>query len=222
MVAVQYNSMKTPKERDTRDIWTIRHELAEEKKLHSQLLSEIRELDNTLQKYASLNNEELGEALEETVEDLHQKAGMTELKGPGIVIDVNPSPESIAFGLPITGISSELLTRLVNEINRFNGHALEIDGKRFTMLSSIRDINGVTTVNGLNIAKPPFQIKIVSSSKEESERMYNYLLASTIQDEFYLDNLVLHINKPETVVKVNGWTDKLENNFLEELTKGDS
>ena len=38
MVAVQYNTVKKPEERDTRDIWAIRKNLAAEKKLHSELL----------------------------------------------------------------------------------------------------------------------------------------------------------------------------------------
>ena len=44
MIAIQYNTVKKPDSRDTRDIWEIRQELSEEKKKHSQLLSEIEKL----------------------------------------------------------------------------------------------------------------------------------------------------------------------------------
>ena len=99
---------------------------------------------------------------------------MTDIRGPGITIKVRPSAESVAFGTPITGISPELLTRFVNELNRFKGIVLEIDGKRFTTLTSIRDINGVTNINGLNVSTPPFTIKIISPTMKDSEKLYNF------------------------------------------------
>ena len=221
MTAVQFNTVKSPKERDTRDIWAIRNELATEKQLHSELLSEIREFDKTIVTYKTLSEEDTGKALTETVDKLFQQAGMTKATGPGITIEVRPSPESVAFGTPITGISSDLLTHFVNELNRFKGIILEIDGKRFHTLSSIRDINGVTAVNGLHVATPPFSIKIISPTLADSEKLYNYLLASTIHDDFYLDNLILEITKPTEDVEIRGWSEKFENHFLKELPKGE-
>lgn len=221
MTAVQFNSMKNPEERDTRDIWTIRQDLASEKQFHSELLSEIRELDKTILTYKSLNNENTGRALTQTVDQLYRQAGVTDVEGPGIIIKVRPSAESVAFGVPITGISPDLLTRFVNELNRFKGHILEIDGKRYTILSSIRDINGKTTVNGLNVSTPPFSIKIISPTFADSEKVYNYLVASAIHDDFYLDDLILEIKKPEMAVEIRGYPERFENYFLEELPKGE-
>ncbi|KXH79901.1 DUF881 domain-containing protein [Sporosarcina sp. HYO08] len=221
MIAVQYNSMKNPEKRDTRDIWAIRQELASEQKLHSELLSEIRELDKTLRTYNTLNDENTGRALLETVEKLHRQAGMTAIEGAGIVIEVKPSAESIALGLPIMGISPDLLTRFVNEINRFKGITLEIDGKRFTTLSAIRDINGVTTVNGLNVSTPPFMMKVISPTLADSEKLYNYLLGSSLHDDFYLDDLIFDIGQPSMDIQINGWSENFTNEFLHELPKGE-
>ncbi|GEN82108.1 UPF0749 protein YlxX [Sporosarcina luteola] len=221
MIAVQYNTMEYPETRDTRDIWAIRQELAEEKKLHSELLSEIRDLDNTISSYQSLSEASAGKALNDTVDKLRRKAGTTDITGPGIVIEVRPSAESIAYGIPITSISSDLLTRFVNDVNRFKGIDMEIDGKRYTVMSSIRVINGSTSVNGLNVSTPPFKIKIISPTMSESEKLYNYLLASSIHDDFYLDNLVLDINQPVKDLMIHGWPEKFENLYLEEQTKGE-
>ena len=57
--------------------------------IHSELLSEIRELDKTILTYKSLNDENTGKALTETVDKLYQQAGMTDIEGPGII---NQSP----------------------------------------------------------------------------------------------------------------------------------
>ncbi len=221
MIAVQYNSTKSPEERDTRDIWAIRQELSTEKQLHSDMLSEIRELDKTILTYKSLSDENTGKALTETVDKLYRQAGMTDIEGPGIIIEVRPSAESVAYGTPVTGISPDLLTRFVNEVNHFKGFTLEIDGKRFTTLSSIRDINGITTVNGLNVSTPPFSMKIISSSSKDNEKMYNYLASSPIHDDFYLDNLLIDIRIPESEVEIRGFPERFDNQFLEELPKGE-
>lgn len=221
MVALQYNTMQKPKERDTRDMWAIRHELATEKQLHSQLLTEIRDLDETIRKYESLDDENTEKALMETVDKLYEQAGMTDIEGPGLVIEVGPSPESIAIGNSISAISPELLTRFVNQINRAGWMALEIDGKRYTTLSSIRDINGYTTVNGENITSPPFIIKLISNTFADSEKMYNTLLASTIHDDFYLDDLILTVGKPQKSINIRGWKERYNNTELHELPKGE-
>ncbi|REB09678.1 DUF881 domain-containing protein [Sporosarcina sp. BI001-red] len=220
MVAVQYNTVQQPEERDTRDSWAIRNELAKERKLHSELLTEVRALDQTLGKYNASEGASAGKALADTVHGLYQQAGMIDKTGPGIVIDVVPSEESVAFGTPLHEVSPELLTRFVNDVNRFKGIDMEIDGKRVTALSAIRDINGETTVNGLPVSLPPFQIKILSGDMESSEKLYNFLQSSSILDDFYLDDFVLEIGQPQSEVTINGRIDKFENRFLKELPKG--
>ncbi|MDS9470500.1 DUF881 domain-containing protein [Sporosarcina pasteurii] len=221
MIAIQYNTIQKPEKRDTRDMWAIRNELSNEKKLHSELLKEIRGLDETIRTYESLSDENTGQALKETVEKLHAQAGMTDTEGPGLVIEVEPSPESIALGIGITSISPDLLTRFVNELNRVKWRALEIDGKRYTSLSAIRDINGFTTVNGLNVASPPFTIKVITDTSKDSEMVYNTLQASAIHDDFYLDDLVLRVGEPVNSVKIRGWKESVKNLYLNELPKGE-
>jgi uncharacterized protein YlxW (UPF0749 family) len=221
MVAVQYNTVKKPEVRDTRDVWAIRQELAAEKKIHSELLSDLRELDKTIDTYQASKKENAGEALLDTVDKLYEQAGMTDMEGPGLVIQIRPSSESVAFGLPIEGISPDLLTRFLNEINRVKGNSIEIDGKRFTKLSSIRDINGKTTVDGLNVSAPPISVKIITQTFANSEKLFNTLHASEIHDDFYLDNLILEIGEPEKEIKIRGWKERYANLFLKELPKGE-
>lgn len=212
--------MQKPEERDTRDLWAIRNELGNEKLLHSQLLSELRELSETIHTYESLE-ENAGKALLETVDKLYEQAGMSDLEGPGVVIEVKPSAESIAFGTPIMNISPDLLTKFVNEINRNRWKALEIDGKRYMMSSSIRDINGITAINGIDIAKPPFTIKVVTETFADSEKLHSAIQASSIQGDFYVDNLTVELNQPQNDVKVRGWRDKPKNLYLHEIPEGD-
>lgn len=207
MFAVQYNTVQRPAERDTRDLWAIRNELGKEREVHSELLTEVSGLDETLRKYNASEEGNEGKVLAETVNSLKGQAGFSDKLGPGILIDVLPSEESIAMGSQLHEISPELLTRFVNDVNRFKGIDVEIDGKRITIMSAIRDINGQTTVNGLPVALPPFEIKILSTTFEDSEKLYNFLLSSSLSDDFFLDDFILEIRSPENNVTINARTD---------------
>lgn len=215
MTAIQYNTINEPNIRDTRDVWEIRQELARENQLQSELLSEISSLDTTLGKYEATSSASPEQALRETAGELRRAAGLAETTGPGIEVFVEPSQEAIAMGLNIDGISPDLLIRLVNEINRFNGLYVSIDGKRIVNTTAIRDINGQTTVNTKPVETPPFSIKIISESMEDSEKLYNHLLASRILDDFYIDNLTLTISEPQTDLVIEAYDGAIATKHLQ-------
>lgn len=222
MLAIQYNTVQNPETRDTRDIWAIRQELSKETETHSELLSEIYVLDQTILKYGNMVSESAELALQDTVEQLKKDIGLVEHSGPGIIIKVEPSLESVALGQPVEGISPDLLIRLINEINRFKANDIEVDGKRIIYSSPIRDVNGKTTVNNIPVRNAPFTIKIGTSSFEDAQKMYNQLEASTIGDDFYIDNLRLMIGKPEQNITISSYDQALNNQFLKEVPEGES
>ncbi|AQU79893.1 MULTISPECIES: DUF881 domain-containing protein [Planococcus] len=215
MTAMQYNTINEPDARDTRDVWEVRQELSREKQLHSQLLSEISTLDETLNKYDVDTNASPEQALRETAGELRNAAGLTETTGPGIEILVEPSMEAVALGFEIEGISPDLLIRLVNEINRYNGLYVSIDNKRIINTTAIRDINGQTTVNAKPIELPPFSIKIISESMEDSEKLYNHLLSSRILDDFYIDNLTLTVSAPKKDLIIEAYDEVIDTKYLQ-------
>ncbi|SDM51796.1 Uncharacterized conserved protein YlxW, UPF0749 family [Psychrobacillus sp. OK028] len=222
MLAVQYNTVQNPETRDTRDIWAIRQELSKETETHSELLSEVYVLDQTILKYGNMVNESAEFALKDTVEQLKKDIGLVEYTGPGLTINVEPSLESIALGQPVEGISPDLLIRLINEINRFKAKDLEVDGKRIIYSSPIRDVNGKTTVNNIPVRNAPFTIKIGTSTFEDAQKMYNQLEASTIGDDFYIDNLKLMIGEPKRNITISPYDQALNNEFLKEVPEGKS
>lgn len=222
MLAIQYNTVQNPETRDTRDIWAIRQELSKEMETHSELLSEVYVLDQTILKYENMVNESAEIALKDTVEQLKKDMGLVEYSGPGLTINVEPSLESMALGQPVEGISPDLLIRLINEINRFKAKDIEVDGKRIIYSSPIRDVNGKTTVNNIPVRNAPFTIKIGTATLEDAQKMYNQLEASTIGDDFYIDNLKLMINEPERIIKISSYDQAVNNEFLTEVPEGES
>lgn len=220
MIAIQYNTVQMPTTRDTRDIWEIRQELSEEKKHHSELLSEIAALSSIVDEYENNDTESQGQILKDTLKDLKQKAGLSAVSGPGVVLNILPAAELIEMGLTIEPISPDLLIRLVNEIYRYKGLYIEINGQRLVHTSAIRDINGITTVNSVPINDSNVEVRIITESFEKAEKLYSYLYASSFRDDFYLDNLRLVINKAQSTITINEFDGNLSNTYLVENDKG--
>lgn len=214
MIAVQFNTVKKPQYRDTRDIWEIRQELSEEKKQHSQLLNEIANLKKIVAEYEDATSEEQAKVLESTVENLREQVGLAEVQGPGVRLNIRPAEELILSGFKIEPISPDLLIRLMNEIYRYNGLYIEIDGQRIVYTSAIRDINGKTTVNSIPISDSNVVIHIITENFEQAEKLHSYLYASTFQDDFYLDNLKLTIYPAEENITINAFDGTLSTTYL--------
>lgn len=221
MIAVQYNTVQNPTTRDTRDIWAIRQELSEEKKRHSELLSEIGTYNDLIKEYENNEKEQQANLLENTVEELNEQVGLTSVTGPGVILKISPALELINSGYSVENISPDLLIRLVNEIYHYNGLYVEIDGQRLTHTSAIRDINGETTVNSVPIRNTNVEIKVITDSYEKAEKLYGYLFASTFKDDFYLDNLNLSISKAQSEITISPYDGKLPNQYLVEDNKGE-
>ena len=221
MLAIQFNTMQSPEQRDTRDVWEIRKELSDETQYHSELLTRIREAEQLAEQYETSQADRPERLVEQSIKQLQQDIGLLPYEGPGVTITVTPSEEAIAFGLAIKPISSELLVRFVNEMNRFQAKAIEIDGKRLIYSSAIRDINGNTTINTLPIQTAPFEMKVATDSIETVEKLIAQIQASGLADDFYLENYALEIGAPEEKVTITSYDQPIEVNYLTEWKEGD-
>lgn len=216
MLAVQYNTTQSPQNEMNPDVWEIRQQLSDEKKYASEYLMAIREANETIAKYENDEQQSPQQIMQQTLQDLRQQVGTAEIEGSGLEIVIEPSEEAKTFGLAIGEIPPSLLIRLVNDVYRYNGLYVEIDGKRLTYASAIRDINGKTTVNSEPINYSRTVIKIVTGIEENTQKLYNHLQASPFADEFFIDNFSFEIGQP-TIVKLNRVALNLETQFLQEI-----
>ena len=216
MLAVQYNTVQNPTERNTVDIWGIRQQLSAEKERHSELLTQINDLTVTVNQYedAEFDNPEL--LLQQTVDNLKERAGILPTTGPGMTLTIEPAEELLQFGYEIKPISPELLIRLVNDLYRYNAQAIEIGGKRLTYNSAIRDINGKTMVNSEAIDDTNVKINIITQSFDQAQKLKNHLLASSFPDEFYIDNLILTVQEPSERIRINSTVVVQKSKYLSE------
>lgn len=222
MMAVLYNTVQQPKERDTRDIWAIREALTDEKQRHSKLLADIRTLNEAMKRYDTAAQDNPEQALKDTILQLQQQAGLAPYTGPGIVVKVEPAPDVIMTGKVLKPLAPELLMQLTNYLFQWQALAITIDGQRLVINSAIRDLNGKTSVNGEAISTPPITIQIATATEADATKIKNKLMASTLGDSFFLDGWLINIDEPTTELKLDAWQGPLVNDYLIESNKGDN
>ncbi|NQD64575.1 DUF881 domain-containing protein [Bacillus haikouensis] len=219
MIAIQFQTVKEPVVRDTRDIWELRDALLKEKELNSSLLDEMRAVEEKLETYESERKESPEQALKQTLEELKTEAGLTEKKGTGLILTVEPAMEEILLGEKVHSVSPQLLERMVNELNQYDAMDISIDGRRLINTSVIRDINGETNVDGYSITKIPFEVRVLTKDLETAKKLYNRMQVSQSVEDFFIDNLRVSISKPMEEVVLPSYDDTIRVRYMEPVSE---
>lgn len=204
MIAVQFQSIQEPVIRDTRDMWELRADLKEEQQLQVDLLEQIRKYEQMLENYRKQHEESKETTLRETLDELKKEAGLTEVTGDGVILTVEP-----LFQIDLTGVSSyqispQLLIRTINELNSFGAESISINGHRVISSTVIRDINGITKIDGANLNRFPITIQVIST---DTEKLFNRINGSTLKDDYAIDNLRLSISEPQNNIVVPAYKE---------------
>ncbi|HHY74531.1 MAG TPA: DUF881 domain-containing protein [Bacillus bacterium] len=212
MMAIQFQTIKEPVVRDTRDIWEIREDIEREQQLITELYKEIRTKEETLRKYEEAPYNSKYEGITEQRNELKKKIGLTELKGSGIILKISPSFNQSLVGQTYQTVPPDLLIRLINELYRYKALALAVDNERIIVTSPIRDVNGKTYINNTPLGPLPIEIKVIA---ENAEKLQNQMQVSQIVDEFFaLENLELTSTLEEEVT-LPAYDEVLRNKFME-------
>lgn len=206
MLAIQFQTIKEPIVRDTRDMWQLREDLKKEQQLQVELLSEIRKYNEIIETYEAEENQNPEVALKETLNVLKEEAGLTDVTGPGIIITINRLFSEELIGEPLPNISPELLKRLINELNSYDAEEISIQGRRVINSTVIRDINGQTKMDNYSLHTYPIEIKVIS---ENADKLYNRMNASTTDEDFAIDNLSLSVSNPIDSMTIPAYEDTI-------------
>ncbi|MEH7254837.1 DUF881 domain-containing protein [Neobacillus niacini] len=217
MIAIQFQTVKKPVERDTRDLWQLREALLQEKELQSELLTEIRSNEEKLLAYESKLKHSKEQALVDTIQELKIEAGMTNVQGPGLKLRIEPVLEGIQIGEPVSSVSPELLKRLLNELNMYNAKYVSVDDQRIINTTVIRDINNETKIDGHALSSLPIEVKVAVDSKSTAEKLYNQMKVSKATEEFFIENLKLTILEPNPEVTIPAYNNPIRIRYLESL-----
>ncbi|QOR68476.1 DUF881 domain-containing protein [Cytobacillus suaedae] len=215
MLAVQFQTIKEPVVRDTRDTWELREDLKRQQELHSDLLSEIYKYEEKIVKYDTEKDDSKETILRETLEELREKAGLTEVTGQGIILTVEPSFNAV--GEPVSYVSPELLRRLINELNSYDAEEISIDGHRIINTTVIREIQQYTKIDTYPIRSLPIEIRVIT---DDAEKLSNRMKVSNSIQDFFSDNLILSVSDAIKEVTVPAYDDAVRIKHLEPVTSG--
>lgn len=215
MIAVQFQTIKEPVVRDTRDTWELREDLINEKKLELQLINEIRSINAKVEEYENETSESKEEVLNETLDELKQEAGLTEVTGNGIILKIAPVNTEILLGEEPGVVTSELLQRLVNELNLYGAEEIAINDNRYVNTSVIREINNVLKMDGNPLNQLPIEVKVIAKDANAAEKLFNYMKVSKSADEFFLSNLLLNVEQSEKLITIPAYSKAINIQHME-------
>ncbi|WP_026692117.1 DUF881 domain-containing protein [Peribacillus kribbensis] len=222
MLAVQFQTMRSPKLKDNRDAWELRSSILDEQQKQSKILAETTRLEHQLENYDVKQNTGKEQALKQTLAELKREAGLTETAGGGILIRISPLKEAELLGEDFHSISPDLLRRLINELNMYGADSISINGQRVINNTVIRDINGEPKIDGYSLKNYPIEIK---ADAEDAQSLYDRMKVSEIIEQFFVDNLNVEISSPIKNLVIPAYKNKLEIDGMEpseQDEKGDS
>ncbi|MDF2903138.1 MAG: hypothetical protein K0S25_776 [Bacillus sp. (in: firmicutes)] len=210
MMAIQFQTVKKPVVRDTRDTWQLREDYLKEKEIQSKLLQEIRSNEEKLAKYETERKTSKEQVLRETLDELKTQSGLTEVTGPGIILTIEPVYEEILLGESAPTISPDSLKRLINELNMNGALNISVAGQRVINTTVIRDINKDTKIDGHSLKDFPIEIKVLADNMQNAEKLYNRMQASQSAEElFRFDNLRVNVANPSTNITIPAYQDTI-------------
>lgn len=209
MIAVQFQTIKEPAVRDTRDTWELREDLIQEKKIELKLIDEIRSTNEKIEEYENETPRSKEAVLKETLAELKQEAGLTEVTGKGIILKIEPVSTEILLGEDPGVVTSELLQRLVNELNLYGAEEIAINDNRYVNTTVIREINNVLKMDGNPLNQLPIVIKVIAKDADTAEKLFNYMKVSKSADEFFLSNLLLNVVMPKEPINIPAYINPI-------------
>lgn len=217
MLAIQFHSFQKPEVRDTRDTWQLREDLKKEMELQSNLIKEIRSNEVKIAEYESERKQGPEETLRNTLAELKEEAGLTDVRGPGVRILITKLEEAFMMDNVQAALSSDMLRRLLNELNMYGAKHVSIGGQRVINTTVIREIAGETKINGRSLRNLPIEILVITEDAKSAQELYNRMLVSKAVEDFFIDNLKVNLLEPESNITVPAYEDTIRIRNIESV-----
>lgn len=162
LVFVLTVQLRTVKETDITSIENMReYELKEQieiwKNKYEETQAKVNEDNRKINEYKTTiaNNQEANELLTNELNQTNTLLGKTNVKGEGIIINLNSDSSNII---------AEDLIKLVNELKLAGAEAISINNKRIINITDIVDVNSYILINGER-TNAPYEIKVIGNSQ---------------------------------------------------------
>lgn len=130
--------------------------------LSDRLLSTEKERDALLEEVATLNTRLGGE----TESVLKQRAGLTAMKGEGVIVKMDDSKQTTRAGenQNLYIIHDDDILRVINELRAAGAEAISVNGQRLIGASEVRCAGPTVSVNNVR-SSAPFEIRAIGNKK---------------------------------------------------------
>lgn len=169
---------------EARNIADLRHELVLHQERRQELNHQLEEQLSLMEQLES--DEDIEELMIDLQETLRLDAGLTEVSGAGVLIEIDLSFDESYEGGGVTHVPPDLLRLLINELNIQGAEHIAIDQQRIVSTSAVREVNERTLVNGQWLSYFPVQVKVLTEYPEE---LRYAMMASNARDMFQNDNM---------------------------------
>lgn len=200
----------------------LRDEVLRWKEKYDNVYIELKKVEDDLEKVrqAATQNDTTSSAKEEKLKQNNTLLGMTNVKGDGIVIELQDADASETdFLLSVDNLSKKLIHNedllcIVNELNNTGAEAIEINGQRIVNTSSITCEGNVIKVNGERVGSP-FVIKAIGSQG----LLYGQITrAGSYIDWLKIDGIKVKVEKVDNI-EIGKYTGVMNFKYTKTMTK---
>lgn len=182
----------------------LRDEINQWKDLYDNATDKIDELNTRISEYqnaATKKNETVG-VLKTEIDSLNSLAGLTDLKGKGImvVLDDTKAIEQIAldagfYDPNVYVIHDSDILMIINELKAAGAEAISVNGQRIIANTEIRCVGPVVSINNVRLTAP-FEISVIGDSVSLSNSLK---LRGGIVEQLEEANIDVTVEKREEI-----------------------
>ena len=184
--------------------------LEKENTSYKNELAEIESRISTLQVEAKGKQDGLRDLIS-SVEDLKERAGLTQMKGEGIIVVLNDTGERVSNPNSIAHASD--MRDIINHLFSGGAKAISVEGagkeERVTFFTSIDCIVNTVLINGTKIV-PPFKIRAIGDGEALVSAVNDRVSLKQIYDRVDSEGLEFHILEGEDNIEVTKYSSPVE------------
>lgn len=128
------------------------------------LRKQVNDLETKVNSYeqSSSKSSAVNQALKNDVEKYKELAGLSDVQGPGVIVTINDSKQTIQPGQDpnLFLVHDEDLLKVANELKAAGAEALSLNDQRLISTSEIRCVGPTVNVNSIRFA-PPYVFKAI-------------------------------------------------------------
>ncbi len=189
MVILQFQTVKHPKQQDSKDLKQLQTDLAKAQQKHIKLNYQLSQSQQLLNKYQTSQKSSQLQTMKDALAQQKVQAGLTKKSGQGDLIIVKPL---IGGNDPFSEgtVSATLIRELLNVLNEYGATDVAVGGERIVNITPIRMVHTDLLINDQKMPGLPFSIQVLS---QDPANFKDQLDRSSVLDDFARKGLTLDV-----------------------------